>query len=364
MASDKRACVRAKRHLFLLLSDPQEQDWTETCIKEIDDILNDGKATEVLSCSCSGCAEGRRRSVSVLGNNDTSFWVSKMHGSKRLFAACIIADLPYLIYSFLDRGFDDSRFDACIDPTKLRDDVNLPLKNAKSLLDEKEKFFDGGRISLFTYMRSIKPGGDPPSKEEENWVIDEFLTVLDKLALEPDASARKIPDAAPIKDLMIRDSPARPLDRKAQSVDGLGEQLVCMQSLGHLALDLICFIAGGGGYVQALDKSRTSGVDWLKEKDWAPLNETENFPKVFQLVRIMICPNEEFGVSKDNHGKDNFKHISQQFHRIWPRHTSENSNADPERVRNSDATSLSSQGLGNPGSSPYDEIEPDAFRSM
>jgi hypothetical protein len=349
---------------LVLLSEDQGQDWAETCIEEIDIILKDDNVTEVLSCSCIRCAEGRRNSASVLGNNDTSFWVSKMHGSRRLFAACIIADLPYLIYSFLDRDFDDSWFDACIDPTKLRDDVKLTLKDAKSLLGEKEKFFDGGRISLFTYMRSIRPGRDPPLTEEENWMIDEFLTLLDKLALEPDASARRIPDAAPIKDLMIRDSPARPLDRKAQSVDGLGEQPVCMQSLGHLALDLICFITGGGRYVQALDKSRTSGGDWLKETDWAPLNESENFPKVFQLVRIMICPIEEFGVSKDDHGKDNFKHISQQFHRIWPHHTNEHSYTDPERVRNSDATSLSSQGLGNPGNSPYEEIEPDAFRSM
>jgi hypothetical protein len=287
-----------------------------------------------------------------------------MQGSKRLFATCIIADLPHLICSFLHREFDDSRFDECIAPTELTDDYALSLKNANSLLDEKEKFFNGGRISLFTYMRSIIPGRKPPSTDEANWIIDEFLTVLDKLALEPDACARKIPDTATIKDLMIRDSPARPLDREAQPVDGLGGQTVCMQSLGHLALDLICFIAGGGSCVQTLDKSRASSVNWLKETDWAPLSEIESFPKVFQLVQIMICPNEEFGVSKDDHGNDNFKHISQQFHRIWPRHTIEHSHTDPERERSSDATSVSTQWLGNPVTCPYEEIESDAFREM
>jgi hypothetical protein len=365
MPLEKRACARAKRVLLALLGEAQEEDWVEACAEEIDSFLNDTQTTEILSCSCIKCADGRRNSSSAPATHEIYSCVAKLVGSKRLFATCIIADLPFLIFSFLNKDFDDSRFDECISPTKLIEDVDLSLQDAKSLLDEKEKFFDGGRISLFTYMRSLRPGRETPLlQEEKNWIINEFLSVSDKLALDSDAAARKIPATARIKDLMIRDSPARPLDRKTQSVDGLGEQNVCMKSLGHLVLDLICFIAGGGRYVQELDKSRDSNIDWLKHIDRTDFDNIENSSKLFELVEIMTCPNEEFGVSKDDQGKENFKLISQHFHRIWPYHSNEHSHSDSERGRNSDATSVSSQGLGNPVEGQYLEIEPDVFRSM
>jgi hypothetical protein len=364
MPSPERACARAKNYLLSLLSDPQEQDWVATCTEEIEYFLDDAKTKEVLSCSCNICTDGKRRYSSAQSSNETSSWASKMQGSKRLYATCIIADLAYLICSFLQRDFNDNWFDGCIAPAKLKTDVDLSLQNAESLLGEKEKFFDGGRISLFTYMRSLRPGKETPSTDEANWLIDEFLNISDKKALEPNARARKIPATATVKDLMIRDSPALPPDREEQSVNGLGGQPVCMQSLGNLALDLTCFLAGGGSYVQTLDKSRTSGVNWLKETDWTALGAIENFDKIFRLVQIMTYTNGEFGVSKDDHGKDNFKHISQQFHRIWPRHANEHSHSDLEKERHSDATSFSSQGFGNPVDCQYEEIEPDKFESM
>jgi hypothetical protein len=360
----KRACASAKRHLLVLLMRPQDQDWAKTCAEEIEDILNDITIGDVLSCSCPECKEGRRSSASIIANNETSSWARKMEKSKRIFATCIIADQPYMIYLFLRCDFDDIQFDECITTTDLTEEIGLSLKNAQLVLCAKEAFFDGGRISLFTYIRSTKPRGDrPPSLEERNWLIDELLNLLEKLALAPDACARKIPRAATIKDITIRDSPVRPLDREEQSVTGLGDQTVCMQSLGYLVLDLICFIAGGGPYVQTVDKRRTSEVDWVKKTDWTILNEIENLPKAFQLAWIMTCPNADFALSKDDHGNDNFKYVAQQFRRIWP-HTTSHPLTDPEKEKNSDITSLSSQGLGNPGNSTYEEIEPSTFRWM
>jgi hypothetical protein len=103
----KRACAPAKRHLLVLLSNPQDKDWAKTCAEEIDDILKHTIIRDVLSCPCVECKEGRSRYASILGNNDISSWVGKMGKFKRLFATCIIADRPYLIYSFLQRDFDD-----------------------------------------------------------------------------------------------------------------------------------------------------------------------------------------------------------------------------------------------------------------
>lgn len=183
MLAPERACARAKNYLLSLLSDPQERNWVAACAEEIEYFLDDAKTKEVLSCSCNKCTDGRRRSSSAQSSNEKSLWVSKMAGSKRLFATCIVADLAYLICSFLQRDFNDDWFDGCISPEKLETDVDLSLQNAKSLLDEKEKFFDGGRISLFTYMRSLRPENEPPLRDEANWLIDEFLNVSDKKAL-------------------------------------------------------------------------------------------------------------------------------------------------------------------------------------
>jgi hypothetical protein len=359
----KRACAPAKRHLLVLLSSSQDKDWIKTCTEEIDDILKHTTVRDVLSCPCVECKEGRSRLAPIPGTNDVSTWVGKMEKSKRLFAICIIADLPYLIYPFLQRNFDDRQFDEYNTGTELAEDIGLSLENAKLLLCKKDAFFDGGRISLFTYIRSTKPRGDRPSVDERNWLIDEFLLFLEKLDLAPDAPARKLPKAVTVREIMIPDSPARPLDREAQAVADFGGQVVRMQSLGYLILDLICFIAGGGCYVQSLDKRRTAEPDWVKQTDWTVLDEIPELPKAFQLAWIMICSNENFGLSKDDRGNDNFKYVSQQFRRIWP-HTTSHPLPDPEKEKNSDRTSLSSQGLGSPGNSIYKEIDPGIFRWM
>jgi hypothetical protein len=347
----------------VLLSNPQDKDWAKTRAEEIDDILSHTIIRDVLSCPCVECKEGWSRSAPILGNNDISFWVGKMGKFKRLFATCIIADRPYLIYSFLQRDFDDGQFDECITATDLVEEVSLSVENAKSLLCKKEAFFDGGRISLFTYIRSTKPTGDRPSVEERNWLIDELLMLLEQLALEAGASSRKLPEDATISEITIRDSPKRPPDRDEQAITNLGDERLCMESLGYLILDLICFIAGGGRYVQSLDKCRTPGLNWVKERDWTILDHIAELPKAFQLVWFMIYPNEDFGLSKNDHGNDNFKYVAQQFRRIWPNTTKHPVN-DPEKEKNSDLISLSSQGLGNPGNSTYEEIQPGTFRWM
>jgi hypothetical protein len=283
-------------------------------------------------------------------------------------ATCIISRRPWLIYNFLEGDIDDDKFNNYVTEIEFPDPSNISLEDATVLLRHKELFFDGGRINLFKHIRSTKPK-DRPSNEERNWLINELLSLLAKLALAPDQS-RKIPKEARIRDITIRDSPSRPDDRKEASnevsagqssqeaIMNLGDERVCMQSLGYLLFDLIWFFAGGGNCVLALDENRTQGVEWIKKTFWKELNQLPDLYNVFQIVRIMICPDPEFGFSKNDEGRENFRHISKLLHDIWPHITSEQV-IDPQKGKETDAASLLGRGLSSRGTSKFEEVDPE-----
>jgi hypothetical protein len=385
MASEVRRvfpCASRRNHLGVLLSSPQDLNWANTSADHIkEDILDDKFTEKVLSCPCPSCTSGRKDLAAE--RDEISVWLGKAANSKRLLATCIVAGRAWLIYAFLQNDIDDDIFDTYVTEIDLTAKSGLSPEDARALLSRKEDFFDGGRIGLFTYIRSIKKPKDRPAVDEKNWLINEFLALLAKLALAPDAQVRKLPTeptAARIRDITIRDSPARLKDRTEEdakeegiavlidpetegAITDLGDQEVCMQSLGYLLFDLIWFFAGGGNCVLALDKHRTQGVDWIKRTGWKQLNQIPDLFKAFQIVWIMICPNPDFGFSKNDQGRENFGYLSQLLLQIWPHSTSEPL-IDPQKGKDSDLTSLLGQGLGDPGNSTYVDVEPEISRWM
>jgi hypothetical protein len=373
MLSDaKTVCDLVKGKLLRLLSDHQDSNWVETCIAEIDDILKGTTTSDVLSCSCPHCIDGRKSAISENTDSENTDSentdsentdiLSSLGRFRRLFATCIIADRPFLIYLLHRHDVDDNRFDDYITESDLTRECRLSLEDAKTLLLWKEAFFDGGRIKLITYIRSTRQR-DRPSTDEKIWIINELLSLLKKLTLEPHAQARKLPATARIGDIMIRDSPVRFRVLTGAAIPELEGRSVCMQSLGYLILDILWFVAGGGHCVLDLDNHRTPGADWVKETNWRSLNQFPDLSKAFQLAWFMICFNEDFRLSQNSEGKNYFQHISTQFQRIWPDIT-DHLITDPLVERSPEIMRQLSQGSGSQGDSSYIEIEPETFRWM
>lgn len=392
-------CALALYDLENLLRRPQSLAHAKNCDDIIKiKILHDESTSAVLACPCKACKEGREK----LATEDIDISAEKTKNIKRLLATCLIAERAWLIYSFLQSKIDDDKFDKWVSKTDLAKTTGLSLEDAGSLIRHKEYFFDGGRIPLLTYVRCVKDiNGRPASSHEDrpgmgerNWLISELLALMKKLALAPEACARKLPtkpSMAKIKDITIRDSSARPIDRRIGAIvnskgkekeeeeeitvlqdhqrevaiinqqkeranTNLGNQEVCMQSLGYLIFDLICFFAGGGLYVQSLDKIRAGEVEWVKRTNWGLLVQDADLRDAFYIVWIMICPNPDFGFSKNDREGDNFAHVSKQFHLIWR-------NLDPDKEKNPERTSLLSKEprLSETNSYDYEEIQPALF---
>lgn len=361
-----------------------DPSWSRTYNREFEDIFQDSHITEFLRCRCTLCHETRQQREPVLGDDEFASLLEKLKRSLRLFATCIISDLPLHIYLFIQLGFEDVEFDECMSETELRAKTGISTEQAKQLLKSKDAFFDGKRVNLFDYLRLtiVSPCPQPP---ERKWLQEEILSLLEKLALPEEACARRLPKDTRIGDITIRDFMQRTdgilegasgssNEDESVEVRAYRETPVSMRALGYVMVDVIFFLLVGYHGVSWLDRNRRTSAEWLKEslmKDMSirprpflkEIDKDTELKKAFELAWVMTCPNENFGFQKGGQGKDEYGTISELFRRTWQSALYPPS-SDLETERSSEAATFSIRSASSPRSSEYREIAPDSFRWM
>ena len=297
------ACaVERVKHELCLLLDSSIEIWTREFEQKLPTIFNDEAVRAMFRCSC----------MQRPGEQAFQPPRESIQRSRRLFATCLIAGKSRLVISFLCLSplFDDSEFEASNDEGLLERKTGISRGDAKILLGMKHLFFS---VNLAMYLRSSRQD-DPPGRKEINWLLDEVLETVRKIAFAS-PSDRRYHDPQSIGDLVIRKNAARAVDRTATSRSKIRRDPITTQSLGFLVLDLIWFILGGGRHVALLDNTRSEGVDWVKR---LPVNEFELEPDLlmaFEMVWILIQPPQG---SFTLIGEYEFQYVHTQLRTIWP----------------------------------------------
>lgn len=300
------ACaVERVRHELCDLLDTSTESWTPQFEERITAIFNDEIVGNMFRCSCLQPPDGQARGLQLS--------LASIQRSRRLFATCIIAGKSRLVISFLRSRFDDSGFEASNSEGLLVRSTGIDRVDAKILLGMKHLFFG---INLAMYLRSTREK-DRPNLEERNWLLDEVLEAVRKIAFASPTDPRTLryPATSRIGDLIIRKDGARATDRRDTSPSKIRRDQITTQSLGYLVLDLIWFILGGGQYVIWLDNYRSEGVNWVKQLSTAALERKPDLLMAFEMVWILIQPPQK---SFTLIGEDEFQYVHTQFHRIWP----------------------------------------------
>lgn len=321
----------AESNLITLLKS-REENWNQ----KLGNIFNDGAIRDISFCSCLQSL-GPHQMMPTAANID----LTKFRKSLRLVATCIVSKRPQLITTFIRGDFDDARFKTATIAEDITRHYQVGRLDAQLLLRNKSLFCG---INLTRYLRSVKTR-DRPSVVERNWLIDELLELMRKIAkprgeFESDMSSMKMCH------LTIRDSDAAAIDRIARGPLRTRNDAMSVQSLGYLILDILWFILGGGGAVIAFDNERVVNLDSVINIATAFDNDKETeetrLSIAFEMVWMMIQPKLCLNTSGED--EDNYLYLHDVFRRIWPvseMHPIDDPNPRPNSISTNPSSNLS-----------------------
>ncbi len=337
-----------KRNLSQLLHESHEESWTPEFNSAIVAILNDDIIRDIFLCSC---LQGPGHQ-STTAPNVQDMPSAGIQASRRLLATCIMSDRPWLIMKFLQCDVNDAKFQAFNSEEDLKRGAGIDRVDARILLRTKYLFFG---INFFKYLHSWSRR-DRPQSEERNWIINELLELMRKIALPSNEREERIQADSKIDKLIIRKTDATAMDRVEIMPSKSRNEIISIQSLGYLVLDVLWFLHGGAKAVDDFDKLRMSGLKSILKHSATLMDLDPETSMAFEMAWIMIQPREKSCLRPAPDGSQDYHYIHTEFRKIWPSSVIHSFlSQDPNR--SPDLISISTNQNSSQSSSHFEELE-------
>jgi len=253
---------------------------------------------------------------------------------------------------FLQNDMNDARFQAVTSEEDLKRGLGIDRVDARILLRTKYLFFG---INFFKYLHSWRQR-DRPQSEERNWIINELLELMRKIASPSNDREERIQADCKIDKLIIRKTDATATDRVEIIPSKSRNEIISIQSLGYLVLDVLWFLYGGAVAVDAFDKLRMSSLKAILKNSATLMDLDPETSMAFEMAWIMIQPKDKSCLRPAPDGSQDYHYIHTEFRKVWPSsviHTF--LSQDP--CRSLDIISISTNQNSSQSSSHFEELE-------